>query len=711
MSNNIITNPLPFRPILKNLCNLDSTQRVEIIEHILSKMSKCLHNSITVNNPFNTDKHKIDLVKLCLGAYFSPYAKEDQNTRDALLKLIKAITIGGRFTKLHFELIYSYIALNPTDLLWSLQVIEHMIWMSNSHFNNSETVNNGIANINLPMFYFSDKDSYIEINPILATEKAFPTWFGIGIWFRTEFLNSDRSGDEYSTLFTIYSNGQGGFEAYFKDNTLYYKTLLAKKYVNGPEEHAVEVFTFETERWYTLYINHHKKYLQTSEVKILVDGQLIKEVAMDYPKMDKVGKLDIAFICKNFTGQVSSVIIFNEHIKTNNMMDILSRFPKTINAEKFLEELETDSKFKEDKIKDKLFGLFLPSRAQKFTGGDIYVEFSSSTNRAKLGPLAGVFSQDTQKNQFLFWGELKGLLPIMPLFQNIKDTELGKKTFQKFLDIIWTFTDMLTQENIKEFSLEEFFGSFFHLFYTIPIKFFSKHTIESLIEIRFKLKEDSAFFNHLIHTTDIWFNLDFEIQNFYWDYIKEIYSQGPQHYLQWVGIDKLLQIIKHLTSSKRGPCWEKHREISDKRFARKSSKYLPSTNLAQYISPILRLICNILKENAKDRWISKSVWDLASTLMYRMIPCFRIEVLKVILLLVSEEEPNNSIFKAHLKEEKHYFLILKAFNDSYFDVQTYCANIIKVLELDQAIKEKIFSFLNYVIWPPEIRDFDVSLFP
>lgn len=84
------------------------------------------------------------------------------------------------------------------------------------------------------------------------------------------------------------------------------------------------------------------------------------------------------------------------------MMEIFNKFPKTINAEKLLEELENDPKFKEDKIKEKLFGLFLPSRAQKFIGGDIYVEFSNSTNRAKLGPLAGVFSQDTQKNQFLF---------------------------------------------------------------------------------------------------------------------------------------------------------------------------------------------------------------------------------------------------------------------------------------------------------------------
>jgi len=491
-----------------------------------------------VNNPLNSDKYKIDLVKLTLGAYFSNFAKEDQHTRNALLRLIKQITIGGRFSKLHFELIYGYIAKNPDDLLGALQLIENMICVDNSH---------------IPMFYFSDTDSYIEIYPNLNTERAFNSGFGIAIWFRLEFLNSERSNEEYPTLFTIYSHGQGGFEAYFNENTLYYKTLQAKKYENGPDGSEVEVFNFDPERWYMVYIDHVKKYL-SSDVKFLVDGNLVKEISMDYPKMDKVGKLDIGYLCKNLTGQVSSIIIFNEHIKTSNMIKIYKKFPKAINAEKLLDEMEADPKFKEDKVKEKLFGLYLPSRAQKWTGGDIYVEFSNSTVRAKLGPLAGVFSQDSQKNQFLFCGELKGLLPIMPLFQNITNKELGSKTFQKFLDIICTFTDLLTQENIKEFSLEEFFGGFFNLFYTVPIEFFSKNTIDSLIDIRFKLKEDSAFFNHLIHTTDIWINLDFETQNFYWAYINQIYSQDPQNYLSCVNIERLLQIVKHLASTKKGPC-------------------------------------------------------------------------------------------------------------------------------------------------------------
>jgi hypothetical protein len=118
---------MPFRDIIKNFNNVTSIERIEIIDHILKMLSKCLHNNIIVNNPLNYDKYPIDLVKLTLGAYFSEYAKEDQSTRDQLLKLIKAITIGGRFVKAHFEAIYGYIAKNPSDLLGSLELIENMI--------------------------------------------------------------------------------------------------------------------------------------------------------------------------------------------------------------------------------------------------------------------------------------------------------------------------------------------------------------------------------------------------------------------------------------------------------------------------------------------------------------------------------------------------------------------------------------------------------
>jgi hypothetical protein len=88
---------------------------------------------------------------------------------------------------------------------------------------------------------------------------------------------------------------------------------------------------------------------------------------------------------------------------------------------------------------------------------------------------------------------------------------------------------------------------------------------------------------------------------------------------------------------------------------------------------------------------------LTSILLYKPIECYRIEILKVLLSLLNENEANSSIFKAHLKDDKHYYLILKAFVDSYLDVQTYCAIIIKSLELDQTIKEKIFSFMNYSV--------------
>ena len=136
------------------------------------------------------------------------------------------------------------------------------------------------------------------------------------------------------------------------------------------------------------------------------------------------------------------------------------------------------------------------------------------------------------------------------------------------------------------------------------------------------------------------------------------------------------------------------------------------SNLSEYIRPILEIVQNILSDcskGSKDTSVTCGIADLVSIITFKQTPCYRIEILKVIKHLVSEKEPNCHTFKIHLKENKHYFMILKVFNESYYDVQTYCAEIIKYLDLDQSIKEKIFSFMNYSVCPPDQRDIDVSL--
>lgn len=177
--------------------------------------------------------------------------------------------------------------------------------------------------------------------------------------------------------------------------------MNGKNYNSGPDDKVEEVYTFETEKWYSLFISHNKKYIG-SVVNVIVNGEVVKELYMDYPKILNSGKLDRGFICKNFTGQVSSILILSDHVKTNNLIDIALKYPRNLHPDKFIDDLTANDKFKEDKIKDKILGLYLPSRAIKVGMNDIYIEFCTPHTKAKLSPIAGVFSQDTQKNQFLF---------------------------------------------------------------------------------------------------------------------------------------------------------------------------------------------------------------------------------------------------------------------------------------------------------------------
>lgn len=159
----MITNPLALKDIIKKLGSVSSLERVENINNIVDKFKMCLHNNIIINNPMTYDKYPIDLVKLLIGAYFSEYSKEDPHTRKALLRFIKAITFGGRFSQSHFESVYGYItAKDPDDLFGALELIENMITVDMNH---------------IPMFYFSDHESYIEISSSLTVDKTFKYGF------------------------------------------------------------------------------------------------------------------------------------------------------------------------------------------------------------------------------------------------------------------------------------------------------------------------------------------------------------------------------------------------------------------------------------------------------------------------------------------------------------------------------------------------------
>lgn len=90
-------------------------------------------------------------------------------------------------------------------------------------------------------------------------------------------------------------------------------------------------------------------------------------------------------------------------------------------------------------------------------------------------------------------------------------------------------------------------------------------------------------------------------------------------------------------------------------------------------------------------------------------PWLKIDVLTVIYQLVNDDKKTNFIFRANIKEDKHYFALLKVFRDSFYDVQTICAKILRTLDLESSIRDKIFSFMNTSICPPEERDVGVNI--
>lgn len=52
------------------------------------------------------------------------------------------------------------------------------------------------------------------------------------------------------------------------------------------------------------------------------------------------GRLDRGFLCKNMTGQVSSILICSDYIDPNNAIEIVKRYPKGIHSNKFMNDLK-----------------------------------------------------------------------------------------------------------------------------------------------------------------------------------------------------------------------------------------------------------------------------------------------------------------------------------------------------------------------------------
>ena len=145
-------------------------------------------------------------------------------------------------------------------------------------------------------FYFSELNSFISIDRILSLGRdkgVFSKGFGFLCWFRHEHYLEPTT--DVPLLFSIYSEGHGGFECYFSGTSLFYRTLSSERYIKlkPGEIKGIEIAAdIEPEEWYLVYITHRQKKVGSkAKLNVSINRDAAYSFDCEYPDMDKVKEL------------------------------------------------------------------------------------------------------------------------------------------------------------------------------------------------------------------------------------------------------------------------------------------------------------------------------------------------------------------------------------------------------------------------------------
>ena len=272
---------------------------------------------------------RTDSVQMIIDTLFMSKQHDDTTfmLREKLLYLLKKLVNGHRFKKKHFEDLYAKVlegkglmtcesnqevktedevvqrSLDHTDTPEKSTELEITPRDSNYYYERIltaiEVINTMLSNENMfdgphNFIYFNGYNSGISMN-----RNSFSKTFCISVWFRLEDINYSQL--KYCPLlYSFHKDQVGGFECYFVENQLYYRTLGPVYQEASEDSNGALIGTFDSSKWNFLAIRHEKKFLGRSEVKVIINDKKAFSISMEYPKIDKVDKFSRGYIARHF---------------------------------------------------------------------------------------------------------------------------------------------------------------------------------------------------------------------------------------------------------------------------------------------------------------------------------------------------------------------------------------------------------------------------
>lgn len=526
------------------------------------------------------------------------------------------------------------------------------------------------SNMSFSFFYFSGLGCGLQVDPahlqIFPFQKAISACF----WIRIE----DISLGQPASLMLFHSQGNGGLEAYFVKNKLFYR-MLGPEYTSPVEgSNGILLHEFQPEEWVFLAFEHEKPKFGKYQLRVVVNGEEVVSSPMDFPKFKFANPLlTQASLCTDFIGQLASVMIFDDLISVQRMKSI---YQKSMGpAPQGHEAVKALCRGIDKSLSKKLVLFYHPLR----TNSNIAYDGVKRAD-AKLIGATGV--KLLNQNRMSYLG---GVCALLPILEKIKDiTSQNSELLQEWLELLMSCLKD-RPENQVEACIMKLFKAASELFLQFPPTIFTEGIIALLEEITNfimpQLRDQVAV--HLLWFLDIWKQTDKKVQLKLFKLLKSLYTKASKQLSKQVDIQRILELLLEHYGC----------EISDE--------------FNSQISEMIAIVEIVFLTGGEG--VASEITHIVSALFNKPSTYIQNQLLQLLKKLVSDRPgdvlgASASVFAKNFIESAGLELLLHLISSSTLEVRTTCLIITDVILNYQvksqiASQKEIFVFISSMVLP------------
>ena len=507
--------------VLYSLPNLPLASQTSVIEQLELIARSLLHNAellavtSTITLPDNRKKQVLNyLIEL--------YLSSPESLRERILQLITFLVNSVGVRKSNTESVFKILAkgqLDESGIKAAIRVLQVL-------------VANHTRPVPYSYFYFSGPGSGLEINLSHFAEYPFQKAISLCFWLRLEEVYTEVP----AKLFSFHSEGNGGIEAYFLENKLYYRTLGTEYHPPVPGSNGILVYEFQPETWVFLGLEHERPRFGRNQLRAIVDGEEVLNTPMDYPKFKSQSpSFTSGSLCVDFYGQVATAMVFEDLITIQKMKTIYGYYNMAPQGHESLRSLD---RVIDKNLSKKLVMFYHPYRATSSLAYE-----AARRADAKFKGVSG--AKQTLPSRMNFLGGVCSFLPILELIRQFPDSQT--ELFHDWLRLlIVCLRDR--PDNQLEASKMKLFKVLSEMILHFNPSTIKEDTVPLLEELYYtcsmpQLSEQMTV--HLLWFMELWRYTEPSVQAKLFSMLKGLYTRAPKPLSKTLGIQEMVEILVH----------------------------------------------------------------------------------------------------------------------------------------------------------------------